>query len=127
MAEQEGIPVAGVVCSAMGDSAIYLFGATSDQGLTTRGAYLLQWAMIQWLKDRGTRWYDLCGIDPIRNPGGYSFKKGLSGADVSHLAPMLACDSIVSTAFVKAGLAMRQSIRSVAGNLRGARLVSQEA
>ena len=67
--EQNGVPVAGVVASAMGDSAIYLLGATSDDGLNAKGAYLLQWTLIQWLKENGIKWYDLGGIDPGRQPG----------------------------------------------------------
>ncbi len=51
--EQDGVPVAGLVASAMGDSAIYLLGATSDDGLNAKGAYLLQWTLIQWLKENG--------------------------------------------------------------------------
>jgi len=116
--EQEGVPVAGVVCSAMGDSAIYLLGATSDSGLTSRGAYLLQWTVIQWLKERGVRSYDLCGIDPERNPGGYSFKRGLSGADVFQMAPMVACNNAVSAVFVRGGLTMRRFLNDAMSNLR---------
>ena len=59
LCEQNRIPVAGLVVSAMGDSAIYLLGATSDDGLNAKGAYLLQWTMIQWLKKtalNGTTW-----------------------------------------------------------------------
>ena len=67
--------MAGLVASAMGDSAIYLLGATSDDGLNAKGAYLLQWTLIQWLKENGFKWYDLGGIDPEGNPGVYSFKK----------------------------------------------------
>jgi len=37
----QGEPVAGLVASAMGDTAIYLLGATSDKGLNSKGAYLL--------------------------------------------------------------------------------------
>ena len=90
--EQDGVPVAGLVASAMGDSAIYLLGATSDDGLNAKGAYLLQWTLIQWLKENGIKWYDLGGIDPEGNPGVYTFKKGLSGTDVSQLTPLVACD-----------------------------------
>ncbi len=78
--EDNGVPVAGLVASAMGDSAIYLLGATSDEGLKSKGAYLLQWTLIKWLKERGVRWYDLGGIDPEGNPGVYHFKRGLSGS-----------------------------------------------
>ncbi len=111
--EQAGIPVAGVVASAMGDSAIYLLGATSDDGLNAKGAYLLQWTLIQWLKENGIQWYDLGGIDPEGNPGVYTFKKGLSGADMSQLTPLVACNSVVSSAVVKASLAAQRIVRSL--------------
>ena len=111
--EQDSIPVAGLVASAMGDSAIYLLGATSDDGLNAKGAYLLQWTLIQWLKENGFKWYDLGGIDPEGNPGVYSFKKGLSGTDVCHLTPMVACKSVVSSAVVRAGLAAQRVVRSL--------------
>ena len=111
--EQDGVPVAGLVASAMGDSAIYLLGATSDDGLNTKGAYLLQWTLIQWLKENGIRWYDLGGIDPEGNPGVYSFKRGLCGADVQQLTPLVACDSVVSSAVVRASLAAQRVARSL--------------
>lgn len=102
--EQGGLPLGGIVVSALGDSAIYLLGATSDQGLNSKGAYSLQWAMIQWLKKNGFRWYDLGGIDPKANPGVYSFKRGLSGEDVFQLSPIIACNSAVSSVVVRASL-----------------------
>jgi lipid II:glycine glycyltransferase (peptidoglycan interpeptide bridge formation enzyme) len=117
--EDRGVPVAGLVASAMGDSAIYLLGATSDDGLKSQGAYLLQWAMVRWLKEKGIRWYDLGGIDPIVNPGVYSFKRGFSGADVSKVSPVMACTSIVSSAVVRAGLAMQRTFRGRSEALPG--------
>ena len=105
--EQNGMPVAGIVASAMGDSAIYLLGATSDDGLNAKGAYLLQWTMIQWLKENGFTSYDLGGIDPEGNPGVYHFKKGFSGADVSQLSPFVACENVFSSAVVRASLVMK--------------------
>lgn len=110
--EERGTPVAGLVVSAMGDSAIYLLGATSEEGLKSQGAYLLQWTMIRWLKERGIRWYDLGGIDPVANPGVYSFKRGFSGADVLQMNPIVACTSVVSFAVVRAGLAIQRRFRS---------------
>ena len=74
-------PVAGLVCSAIGNSAIYLLGATNENGMKLKAAYLLQWTMIQWLKDRRIRYYDLGGINPIANPGVHHFKKGFNGAE----------------------------------------------
>jgi hypothetical protein len=116
--EDKGVAVAGLVASAMGDSAIYLLGATSDDGLNSKGAYLLQWTLIKWLKENGFRWYDLGGIDPERNPGVYHFKRGLSGLDVTQINPLAACDSVVSSAIVRAGLAMRRTLNTCRGALQ---------
>ena len=117
--EQNGVPVAGIVTSAMGDSGIYLLGATSDDGLNAKGAYLLQWTMIQWLKENGFKSYDLGGIDPEGNPGVYSFKKGFSGADVSQLSPFVACENILSSTIVRASLVAKGVVRGVAALRRG--------
>jgi len=72
-------PVAAVVCSAIGDTGIYLFGATGQKGLNLNGSYLLQWRMIQWLKQKGIRYYDLGAFNPELNPSVYHFKKGIAG------------------------------------------------
>lgn len=111
LCEQDGVAVAGLIASAMGDSAIYLLGATSDQGLTAKGGYLLQWTLIEWLKKKGIRWYDLGGIDPEANPGVYHFKKGLSGAEASHIRPMVAHNDAVSYALYRAIMASRSAVR----------------
>ena len=117
--EQTGVPAAGIVASAMGDSGIYLLGATSDDGLNSKGAYLLQWTMIQWLKENGFKSYDLGGIDPEGNPGVYSFKKGFSGADVSQLSPFVACDNVVSSTIVRASLVAKGVMRGIGALRRG--------
>jgi len=111
--ERSGVPLAGMVASAIGDSAIYLLGATSDEGLKAKGSYLLQWTLIQWLKENGVRWYDLGGIDPEGNPGVYQFKKGFSGADVCQLTPLAACRNPLSSAVANAGLAVNRMVRGI--------------
>lgn len=94
-------PIAGVVVSVMGDSAIYLLGATGDSGLNSKGAYILQWTLIQWLKRKHVKSYDLGGIDPERNPGVYHFKKGLGGVDSTQLPAVTACDNALSLAVAR--------------------------
>jgi lipid II:glycine glycyltransferase (peptidoglycan interpeptide bridge formation enzyme) len=125
--QDRGIPVAGLVASAMGDSAIYLLGATSDAGLNSKGAYLLQWAMICWLKERGIKSYDLGGIDPEGNPGVYYFKRGLSGVDICQIMPHAASQSALSSGMVKAGLAMQRTLRASLRPLKLARSLKQPA
>lgn len=86
-AEREGRIVAGHVSSMLGDTCVYLLGATSADGLETRAAYLLQWNTILLAKERGMRWYDLGGIDPEGNPGVHHFKRGVGGEEVVSPGP----------------------------------------
>jgi len=109
--EHNGVPMAGLVASAMGDSAVYLLGATSIDGLQSKGSYLLQWTMIKWLKENGVRWYDLGGIDREKDPGVYHFKRGLSGLEVCQISPFVASNSPVSSTIVRAGLVVHRTIR----------------
>jgi hypothetical protein len=70
---------AGLIYSAMGNTAIYLFGATSNSGMKSRGSYFLQWKVIERLKEKGIAVYNLNGINPAKNPGTYKFKNDLAG------------------------------------------------
>ncbi|MEO0249239.1 MAG: peptidoglycan bridge formation glycyltransferase FemA/FemB family protein [candidate division WOR-3 bacterium] len=74
-----GANSAGAICSAIGDTGIYLFGATNHEGMRNKGSYLVQWRVIQWLKEMGCRSYNLNGINPTANPGTYHFKAGIAG------------------------------------------------
>jgi len=80
-------PVAGHVSSILGDTCVYLLGATNDAGLKNKAAYLAQWSVIQTAKERGCLFYDLGGINPVENPGVYHFKKGLGGIDMTAPGP----------------------------------------
>lgn len=79
VARHEGAACAGAIYSAIGDTAIYLFGATSEAGMRTSASYLVQWQILTRLKDLKVTRYDLNGIDPAGNPGVYHFKRGLAG------------------------------------------------
>ena len=54
----------------VGDTAIFLLGATSEKAMELKAANFLQWQAMMWLKDRGARWYDLGGIDPVAECAG---------------------------------------------------------
>jgi len=79
LASLDGQACAGAVYSALGDTAIYLFGGTNGAGMRTCASYLVQWEILKQLKERGIPHYDLNGIDPETNPGVYHFKAGLAG------------------------------------------------
>lgn len=101
----EGI-CAGLICPAIGQSAISLFGATSNIGMKSHGSYFLQWKLIEKLKELGLSTYDLGGIDPVANPGTYKFKKDLGGTnsrEVYHLGRFDSHPGPVSCACVNLG------------------------
>lgn len=77
--EANSEPVCALVCTAIGDTGIYLLGATGQKGLSLNASYLLQWYMIQWLKENGFHYYDLGAFNPELNPSVYHFKKGIAG------------------------------------------------
>jgi hypothetical protein len=79
IARHDGRACAGAIYSALGDTAVYLFGATNEAGMRSSASYLVQWTIIQELKALSIPNYDLNGIDPESNPGVYGFKKGLAG------------------------------------------------
>jgi hypothetical protein len=85
IAEVDGQPAAGAIYSAIGDTAVYLFGATDEAGMRVSASYLVQWTILEHLKTRGVQSYDLNGIDPVFNPGVYRFKRGLAGKTATEL------------------------------------------
>jgi hypothetical protein len=87
LARHDGRPCAGAIYSALGDTAIYLFGAIDETGMKTSASYLVQWTVIEELKARGVRGYDLNGVNAEANPGTYHFKRGLAGK----VEPELTC------------------------------------
>ncbi|MFT3868872.1 MAG: peptidoglycan bridge formation glycyltransferase FemA/FemB family protein [Nibricoccus sp.] len=87
LAKKDGQAIGALVCSLMGTTAIYLLGATDEKARELKAAYFLQWQAMLWLKQQGANAYDLGGIDPVSNPGGYHFKSGFGGKDVTQLPP----------------------------------------
>jgi lipid II:glycine glycyltransferase (peptidoglycan interpeptide bridge formation enzyme) len=94
----------------MGKNAVYIFGATSNAGMKSRGSYLLHWKLLEKLKQNHSAVYDLNGINPARNPGTYKFKNDLGGInskEVYYLGRFDAHASILSHWCVKYGETLR--------------------
>lgn len=81
LAKSSGNVCAGLICSSIGDTAVYLFGATSNAGMKSRGSYLLHWRLLEELKREGVKTYNLNGTNPAKNPGTYKFKNDLAGSN----------------------------------------------
>jgi lipid II:glycine glycyltransferase (peptidoglycan interpeptide bridge formation enzyme) len=113
LCKEGGRLCSGLICSAIGDTAVYLYGATSNAGLRSKGSYLLHWRLIEWLKEAGVTTYDLHGINPVTNPGTYKFKAdmcGSNGQDVQFLGQFDSYTSVLSYACVALGDRLRQIV-----------------
>jgi lipid II:glycine glycyltransferase (peptidoglycan interpeptide bridge formation enzyme) len=111
LCREGGQPCAGAIFSALGDTGVYLFGATNDAGMKNNGSYILQWKYLEWLKKNGRKTYDLNGINPEQNPGTFKFKEGLAGKNgraVHFLGQFEACESRLSRWVVTAGESIRR-------------------
>jgi hypothetical protein len=85
LAWHEGELIAGHIGSFVGETAVYLLGASTTKGRELRASYLLQWAAIEHAKSIGNLYYDLGGIDQRANPDVYRFKKRLNGRRVEEI------------------------------------------
>jgi peptidoglycan pentaglycine glycine transferase (the first glycine) len=117
---------AGAIASTIGKTAVYLFGATSNAGLKSRGSYALQWKLVEELKREGVGVYDLNGVNPEKNPGTYKFKSdlaGKSGREVCFLGRFDSSGGAVSSLCVQGGDWLRAGLRSLKENVRTTRSV----
>jgi hypothetical protein len=116
LARDEDRPCAGAIFSAIGDTALYLFGATNESGMRTSASYLVQWEVLKQLKARRIRNYDLHGINPEANPGTYEFKLGLAGKrgkEMTFLTQVQALEPSLVNSAVLAGERLRLKLMSL--------------
>ena len=62
MAEHEGDTLAANLVVGVGDTAIYLEGASSNEKRNLMASYGVQWEAIKWAQKRGCTRYDMWGI-----------------------------------------------------------------
>jgi hypothetical protein len=115
----------GAIMATIGTTAVYLFGATNEVGMKSNGSYMIQWRFIEWLKANHFTSYNLHGINPVTNPGGYVFKSGIrgkqNGKDVHFLGKFETRGSRLSTAAVKCGDLLKSGSKSGKSSIQGLR------
>jgi peptidoglycan pentaglycine glycine transferase (the first glycine) len=93
MASYEGQDIAGIMVFALGDTAWYFYGASSDVERQRMPNYGLQWDAIRWAREQGCTCYDLWGVPDADEAtleanfqnrsdglwGVYGFKRGFGG------------------------------------------------
>jgi len=99
IAEYQQKLLAALVVAAVGERAIYLYGASGDQHRDLMPAYLLQWEAMLWARRRGCKTYDLWGVPDADEAtleanferrsdglwGVYRFKRGFGGQVVRYI------------------------------------------
>lgn len=83
LAKFEGKIGAGAFVARSGKHAHYLWGAANRDLSPQRVGEAVQWAVMEWAVAKGCTRYDLEGIDPLKNPGVYKFKKKMGGEEVA--------------------------------------------
>ncbi len=96
LAEHEGTPLAGIMVFKQGQTAWYLYGASSNDKRNLMASYGVQWEAIRWAKDCGCSQYDMWGVPDEDEDvleagfqqrsdglwGVYGFKRGWGGSVV---------------------------------------------
>ena len=72
-------------CLVTGDKACLVLSATAARGRELRASYATFWSLIRHLRNTGVSKFDFAGIDPVRNPGVYRFKRAAGGVPVEML------------------------------------------
>lgn len=89
---QNGDPAACHLAGNLGETGIFLLGASSEMGLTYRASYLAWWKAIRLASCLGMKRYDVGGIDFETTPNVSRFKTGLGGDEVFHIGVFEACN-----------------------------------
>lgn len=84
------VPLAGSMFVKFGDEVVYLSSGMDYQFRTFRGAYAIQWEMIQEAVDEGYSYYNMLGISGFFKKGedGYGvfdFKRGFNACVVEYI------------------------------------------
>ena len=73
---------AAAIVLRCGNSLHYFFGATNRNFSKHRPSEALQWKIIEWAIKNGLKVYDLEGVDAVKNPGVYHFKRKMGGVEL---------------------------------------------
>ena len=73
------------VNSYLGDTAVGLFQASTENGLSLGASYLAWWHTFLAAKRAGMKRYDMGGVDPQKNPSVYKYKSRMGADEAFHI------------------------------------------
>ena len=65
VASLEEQALSAAICFVLGRQCWYVYGASSNEHRNTMPNYAMQWAMIQWARERGCELYDFRGVHEL--------------------------------------------------------------
>jgi lipid II:glycine glycyltransferase (peptidoglycan interpeptide bridge formation enzyme) len=92
----DGSPVSVHLASNLGTTGVALLVASNEKGLDCGSSYLIWWKACLAAKNAGMKRYDLGGIDPENNPGGYRFKSQISREESRTIGAFDACSNLLT-------------------------------
>ncbi len=80
-----GFDVCGCAVIIAYNKAYYYYAAANEQGRNGYFSNAMVWFLIQKLQAINVTELDLVGVDPVRNWGGYHFKRGVGGKPFAYV------------------------------------------
>jgi lipid II:glycine glycyltransferase (peptidoglycan interpeptide bridge formation enzyme) len=77
--ESEGSPVSGCVIIKYKNRAFYFYASANEKGRKFYFSNLMIFILLARLREDKINYLDLMGFDPVKNWGGYHFKRGVGG------------------------------------------------
>ncbi len=66
IAEYEGQALSAAICFMLGRQCWYVYGASSNEHRKVMPNHAMQWAMMNWAKERGCEVYDFRGVHDVK-------------------------------------------------------------
>lgn len=126
IAHLDGRALAALLVIGVGETAAYVFGASSNTNRNLMAPHAAQWAAIRWAKERGFAQYDLWGMADSRDPddpmaGVHRFKLGFNPQPVMYPGAFdLVLHPVRAWLLTRGALHARKAIHSLRAGRRAA-------
>ena len=101
IAKKDGRDIGAITIGKAGQNAVYLFGATIDEGRRSNAGYYLTWNGYLKAREWNVLNYDLGGIDEENNPMVTEFKRRAGGTEILAPGPFEATSNGISARVIR--------------------------
>jgi hypothetical protein len=93
--DEEGNLLAFRGALLLGGKGWDMYAATTPEGRKLYASHSAFWELMTQCSIKKIKWYDMSGVDPIKNPGVANFKKGTGARDLKYLGEWEYSNSII--------------------------------